>query len=296
MTVVDGLQPRGLRVNLATYWVLSKPRIWLVFALEGLAGSLLAWHAPDAFPWLAVFTVVTAIALGGAGAESLTNVLDRTIDAAMLRTRARPLPRGMITPAAAVAFGLVCVGISLVLAGALGPVPLLFLLIGLINNVIIYSALTKRATPWSIVLGALAGAIPVFVGFAAVGLPISPSGWLLGGVVLCWIPVHIWSLAWAYREDYARAGVPMAPVVWRPQTFKRAWCTAVALMVIASAVFNTVALRGAPALMADAGAGLVGILGGQWAVGPTTSRAHRVFRVANAYLAGLFLLVIAVRV
>lgn len=293
--VVHHLSPPILRTSVRTYWNFSKPRIWLIFVLEGLAGSALAWHASGVFPWFWVGVAMMAIALAAAGAEALTNVLDRSMDAVMLRTRMRPLPRGTITPRAAVVFGLMCVGVSLGLGWALGAIPLLFLVIGLIDNVIIYSALAKRTTPWSIVLGAGAGAIPIWVGFAAVRLPISLSGWVLGGVVLCWVPVHIWSLAWAYREDYARADVPMAPVVWEPKTFRRAWYTALILMTAATVTFSALALSGIPAVIADGGVGLVALLGAQWAVRPSVGRARRVFRAVNLYWVGLLLLVIGVR-
>ena len=85
-----------------TYWNFSKPRVWLIFVLEGLAGSVLAWHTSGVFPWLWVGVAMMAIARAAAGAEALTNVLDRSLDAVMLRTRMRPLPRGTITPREAI--------------------------------------------------------------------------------------------------------------------------------------------------------------------------------------------------
>jgi protoheme IX farnesyltransferase len=295
MTDVHGLLPQTLRVKVATYWTFSKPRIWIAFALEALVGSLLAWSASGAFPWVVVMVGIMAIVLAAAGAEALTNVLDRAMDAVMQRTRTRPLPSGTITPTAAVVFGLVCVGASLGLGGFLGPIPLMFLVLGLIDNVVIYSALTKRTTPWSIVLGAGSGAVPVWVGFSALRLPISLSAWLLGVVVMCWIPVHIWSLAWAYREDYARADVPMAPVVWAPRTFQRAWYGALILMMAATVTFSAVALPSIPAVIVDGGVGWVALLGLQWGARPTLERARKVFMGVNLYLVGLLVLVIVVR-
>lgn len=184
---------------------------------------------------------------------------------------------------------------SLAIGLALGMIPLLFLVVGLTDNVVIYSVLTKRMTPWSIVLGAGAGAIPVWVGFSVVRLPISLGGWLLGVVVLCWIPVHIWSLAWAYREDYALAHVPMAPVVWPPKTFERAWYAALVGMAAATAIFAATTLPEIPALITDGGVAVVSLLGWQWAARPTADRARQVFRAVNIYLIGLLLMVIGVR-
>lgn len=96
MNAASDLSHQTLRVKVATYWVFSKPRIWMVFALEGLAGSLLAWSDSRAFPWFSVAAGVVTIALAAAGAEALTNVLDRSMDSVMPRTRSRPLPRGMM--------------------------------------------------------------------------------------------------------------------------------------------------------------------------------------------------------
>ncbi|MHB1783799.1 MAG: UbiA family prenyltransferase, partial [Acidimicrobiales bacterium] len=100
------------------------------------------------------------------------------------------------------------------LGAATGPVTLLCLVFALIDNVVIYSALTKRSTPWSVVLGSAVGPLTLWAGYAAVREPISPAAWLLGALVAAWVPVHIWAIAIRYRSDYAKARIPMAPLVW----------------------------------------------------------------------------------
>ncbi len=277
------------------YWTLSKPRIWTVFAVEAWVGSMLAWAPPVPFPWVRVLAVILAIAWAAAGAEALTNVQDLSMDRIMQRTHSRPLPTGLVHPSSAVVFGLVCIAFSLATSALLGFIPLIFVFLGLIDNVLIYSALSKRFSPWSIVLGSGSGAIPIWVGFAAVKLPISLNAWLLGSLVLCWIPVHIWSLAWAYQDDYARANVPMAPVVWSPTTFRRAWYGALAVMGIISGFF---AFRSFPPLFVAVviiATLLVCFWGYRWAMNPTVKGAHRVFGATNLYLVGLLLLVIVIR-
>lgn len=127
----------------ATYLAFTKPRIWVVFAVEAAAGAMLASPAPGLVS-RGLVGAVGAVALAGAGAECLTNVIDRSIDARMQRTRNRPLPSGALDVAHATALGLVLVASSLVIGSWLGAVPLGLLLVGLFDNVIIYSALAKR--------------------------------------------------------------------------------------------------------------------------------------------------------
>ena len=267
----------------ATYLAFTKPRIWVVFAVEAAAGAMLASPAPGLVS-RGLVGAVGAVALAGAGAECLTNVIDRSIDARMQRTRNRPLPSGALDVAHATALGLVLVASSLVIGSWLGAVPLGLLLVGLFDNVIIYSALAKRATPWSIVLGAPSGAVAAWVGYSSVHLPLSPSVLLLGLFVMCWIPVHIWSLAWQYRVDYGRAGVPMAPVVWGPATFRFAWGCVVAIMIVAAIWFGAVAFSEVLFAVVGAGALLVGGLGLRWIASPSSQGARRVFGAVNAYL------------
>lgn len=268
----------------ATYLAFTKPRIWVVFALEAAAGAMLAWHGPTPLPSRGMFGAVAAVALAAAGAECLTNVIDRSIDARMERTSDRPLPSGAIDAPHAVVLGSALLATSVAIGWWLGVVPLGLLLIGLFDNVVIYSALAKRSTPWSIVLGAPSGAVAAWVGYSSVRLPLSPSAWLLGVLVMCWIPVHIWSLAWRYRADYARAGVPMAPVAWGPTTFRCAWGCAIAAMVAAAMWFGAVALPVALFAVVGVGAVLMAGLGMAWIVSPSAKGARRVFGAVNAYL------------
>jgi protoheme IX farnesyltransferase len=205
----------GHRSFLHAVAVFVKPHIVVTFVLVGVAGSFLAGagHRGGA-PVLTVLAVAAAVTLLSAGAECWTNILDRRIDALMPRTAKRPLVTGEISAreAAALASALCLAG--LVLAATLGPVPMVFLGLGLVNNVVVYSLLTKRASPWSVVLGSLVAPLTLWAGYSAVAVPLSAAAWLLGGMVGVWIFVHIWVIALRYRADYAQAQVPMAPLVW----------------------------------------------------------------------------------
>jgi protoheme IX farnesyltransferase len=208
--------PAKPRIPVRTYLVFVKPHIDLTFILVALTGALLGWVRSGPFPLMPVLAVAGAVAFLSAGAECWTNILDRDMDALMPRTAKRPLPSGKIPLQNATVLAAVLTAAGLLLAAALGPIPFLFLAFALINNVVVYSVLTKRSTPWSIVLGAGVGPLTLWAGYAAVHEPISAAAWLLGAMVAVWVPVHIWAIAVRYRADYARGNVPMAPVVWPP--------------------------------------------------------------------------------
>jgi heme o synthase len=200
--------------NLRTYLSFVKPHIDVTFVVVALTGSVLAGAHSGSVPIGTLLGVAGAVALLAAGAESWTNLLDRDIDAVMHRTAGRPLPSGEISVRSAVVLATLLTVAGLTLAATLGKFPLLFLTLGLLDNVVIYSALSKRTTPWSIVLGAPVGSLTLWAGYAAVDKSVSGSAWLLGAMVAAWVPVHIWAIATRYRDDYRRASVPMAPVVW----------------------------------------------------------------------------------
>ncbi len=268
----------------ATYLAFTKPRIWAVFGLEAAAGAMLAWRSPAPLPWQGLLGAVAAVVFGAAGAECVTNVIDRSIDARMQRTSNRPLPSGALDASHGLVLGSALMAAGIALGWWLGMVPLGLLVIGLFDNVVIYSALAKTSTPWSIVLGAPSGAVAALVGYSSVRLPLSPSALALGLFVMCWIPVHIWSLAWQYRSDYAQAGVPMAPVAWGPTAFGCAFRLAVAAMVAAAIWFGAVALPVVLLAVVAVGAVIVGGLALAWIASPSSQGARRVFATANAYL------------
>lgn len=204
----------GERSGPATYLAFVKPHIDLTFVLVAVTGTVLATVGRSSVPGWTLLDVVVSVAALSAGAESLTNVIDRDIDAVMPRTARRALPTGRITVRSALTLGVALSAAGLSIAAALGLFPFVFLLLALVDNVVVYSTLTKRSTPWSVVLGAPVGSLVLWAGYTAVGQPLSGSAWLLGGMVAAWVPLHIWAIASRYRSDYARASVPMAPAVW----------------------------------------------------------------------------------
>jgi protoheme IX farnesyltransferase len=271
--------------GLATYLAFVKPHIDVTFVLVAVTGTVLATAGRGGVPGWTLLGVVLAVAALSAGAESLTNVIDRDIDAVMPRTAGRALPTGRIEVRSAVALGVALSAAGLAIAAALGLFPFVFLLLALVDNVVVYSALTKRSTPWSVVLGAPVGSLVLWAGYTAVGQPLSGSAWLLGGMVAAWVPVHIWAIASRYRSDYARASVPMAPVVWSRPVLGLASLAAGAAMG-ALATGGILAIRGTASAFV---AGPVALLSAAAAAGacllPWQERLARpMIRLATAYL------------
>ncbi len=201
-----------LRETAAAYVALTKPRIISLLLVTTIPAMILA---NDGWPsaWLVLATVAGGTLAAG-GANAINCWFDRDIDELMHRTQGRPLPRGRIDPQHALIFALVLEvaafallsGTSNVLAGALALSATAF-------YVFVYTMWLKRSSRQNIVIGGAAGAMPPLVGWAAVTGDIAWPALVLFAVVFVWTPPHFWSLSIKYRDDYARAGVPMLPVV-----------------------------------------------------------------------------------
>jgi len=202
---------------LADYWRLTKPRIWGLLVFTGVVAMLVAFkETPGAsLTWSLFATGTIALVLGSAGAEVLTNYHDRDIDGMMKRTMKRALPAGRIRPSTALTFGLVMAVLSvLVPLFLINSLSAGFMLLGLVDNIVIYSLLTKRKSWLNIILGGISGGMPVLVGYSAVAGAVSPIAVYMSALVIVWIPTHIWSLAIFNRKDYEAAKVPMLPIVF----------------------------------------------------------------------------------
>jgi len=215
----------------------------------------------------------------------------------MIRTKHRPLPSGRIAPASGLRFGLALVGVSILLSFTLNLLSVLWMALGVLDNVGVYSLLLKRRSALNILLGGFSGGLPVLFGWSAatpgpIGT-ISLLPILMAGLVFLWIPIHIWFLAVTYRTDYAKVGVPMLPVVIGS-------VPAIKLIVIFSMilfpfsigvyllghfglVYGLVALLG----------GLVNLIGSVWVLyKPSEANAWKMFKISSPYLFLLFLAMI----
>ncbi|MBW4630755.1 MAG: heme o synthase [Iphinoe sp. HA4291-MV1] len=195
-----------------SYYQLTKPRI-IPLLLITTAGSM--WiAAKGAVDPLLLLVTLTGGTLAAASAQTINCVYDRDIDYEMERTRHRPLPSGRIQSRDALIFASVLAVISFTLLSVFANLLAALLAIsGILFYVLVYTHLLKRHSTQNIVIGGAAGAIPALVGWAAVTGTLSWAAWLIFAIVFLWTPPHFWSLALMIRDDYAKVGVPMLPVV-----------------------------------------------------------------------------------
>jgi protoheme IX farnesyltransferase len=198
-------------VRLADFWEMTKPGITLMVVLTAGLGFLLAEQ--EGFSFLLLVHTLLGTGLVSAGASVLNHVLERDTDALMQRTAGRPLPAGRMDPDVALTFG-VLLGI-LGLAELALAVNLLTGLLGavaLAGYVFVYTPL-KRISSLATVIGAVPGAIPPMMGWSAVRNELDAAAWVLFGILFFWQLPHFLAIAWLCREDYARGGFPMLPVL-----------------------------------------------------------------------------------
>ena len=190
---------------------LLKPRVMSLVVFSGLAGLLIA-PGPIHPVIAAVAVLCIAVSAGAAGAINMW--YERDIDAVMARTAGRPLPQGRMAPEDALGFGVALSILSVMMMG-LAVNWTAAALLGLANGfyVFVYTIWLKRRTPQNIVIGGAAGAFPPMIGWAAVTGDVGLESLALFLIIFLWTPPHFWALALYRNGDYARAGVPMLPVV-----------------------------------------------------------------------------------
>jgi heme o synthase len=204
------LAPAGARQVLADYLTLTKPKVQSLLLLTTVASMEIA-GSPSL--WLIVATCIGgALSAGGAGA--VNHWFDRDIDAQMKRTATRPIPSGRVAPNAALAYGIALAVLSFVwLSAFVNVLAAVLALSGFLGYVFVYTVWLKRRTPQNIVIGGAAGAVPPLVGWAAVTGGLDLTALYLFAIVFFWTPPHFWALSLLMKDEYAKVGVPMLPVV-----------------------------------------------------------------------------------
>jgi heme o synthase len=210
----DAARAAGTRRRdvLLAYVALTKPRIIELLLVTTVPAMMLAARGIPS-PWL-VFATLFGGAMAAGSANALNCVADADIDAVMKRTRSRPLPRHRVPQRGALVFGVTLGVLSFawlwpttnLLAASMAVGAILF-------YVFVYTLVLKRRTAQNIVWGGAAGCMPVVIGWAAVTGSITWPALVMFGVIFFWTPPHFWALAMKFRDDYAKAGVPMLPVV-----------------------------------------------------------------------------------
>jgi protoheme IX farnesyltransferase len=215
-TAVSVLQPylpssSRLTTRLTNFFALMKPRVMLLAVFTALVGLIIA---PGKIDLVLGFIAILAIAVGAGAAGVLNMWYDADIDALMTRTARRPIPLGKISRTEALSFGLILAGGAVAVLGLVvslkGAALLAFTIF---FYVVVYTAWLKRTTPQNIVIGGAAGALPPVIGWAAATGDVGVEPLILFLIVFLWTPPHFWALALTRVDEYARAGVPMLPVV-----------------------------------------------------------------------------------
>lgn len=272
--------------RLSAYVGLIKPRIIELLLITTVPAMVLAaggWPG-----WRLVGATLLGGVLSAGGANAVNNFVDRDIDVHMERTRRRSLPTKAVGAGEALFLG-VALGVAgffwlwwttTLLAALLASAAFAF-------YVFVYTLMLKRTTPQNIVIGGAAGAVPALVGWAAVTGTVGLTPWILFAIVFFWTPPHFWALALRFEEDYARAGVPMLPVVAgeRETTLQIALYAAVVAAV--SLLLQPAASLGAIYLVSAIVLG-VGFVALALSLIRNRARAMLVFRYSNIYLALLF--------
>jgi heme o synthase len=274
------------RQVLSDYFELTKPKVQTLLLFTTVTTMEIAGSPPA---WKIALTCLGGyLSAGGAGA--VNHYYDRDIDARMKRTASRPIPAGRIAPRSALVFGLVLAALSFaLLATTINLLAASLALGGFVGYVGVYTIWLKRRTPQNIVIGGAAGAVPPLVGWAATRGSVSWTAVYLFAIVFYWTPPHFWALSLLMKDEYAKVGVPMMPVVRGEHETRRQIVLYTLLLYAISQLPFCAGALGATYLVASIPLGLAFIAG---AVAlyrrPDRRTALRLYLFSLAYLALLF--------
>jgi protoheme IX farnesyltransferase len=284
------------RAAVADLWQLTKPGITRLVLVTTAVGYYLG--STESFDWALLFHALLGTGLLAAGTNALNQYAERRVDGEMKRTRNRPLPAGRISPALALLFstGISVIG-TLYLGLLVNPLTAVLGAAALLVYIFAYTPL-KRRTWWCTVVGAVPGAIPPMMGWTAVTGHVDVLAWVLFGIVFFWQMPHFYAIGWMYRQDYARAGFPMLPVVDEAgeRTARQIIAYTVALVTV-SVLTSVLGLTGAVYFVGAVTLGLAFLgLGVALAVSRTGMHARRLFFGSVLYLPVLLVLMVVDKV
>jgi heme o synthase len=276
----------GVRQVVADYFELTKPKVQTLLLFTTITTMEIAGSPPVSK--IALTCLGGYLSAGGAGA--VNHYYDRDIDAQMKRTATRPIPAGRISPRAALIFGFVLCGLSFALLSlTVNLLAASLALAGFVGYVGIYTIWLKRRSPQNIVIGGAAGAVPPLVGWAATRGSLSWTAVYLFAIVFYWTPPHFWSLSLLMKDEYAKVGVPMMPVVRGERETRRQIVLYTLLLYAVSQLPFCAGEFGIAYLFASIVLGLAFIAGALWLYRQADRRtALRLYLFSLAYLALLF--------
>lgn len=197
--------------RIAQYWALTKPRVTQLAVFCAVIGMFLA--TPELPDWRQLVFATVGIWLLAGAAFAINCLVEREIDARMVRTARRPMARGEISVKQTLLFSGMLGGIGMwLLYHMVNPLTMWLTLATFVGYAVIYTIILKPATPQNIVIGGLSGAMPPALGWAAMANDVPMQAWILVLIIFVWTPPHFWSLALYRRDDYAKSGLPMLPI------------------------------------------------------------------------------------
>jgi len=274
------------RQVVSDYFELTKPKVQTLLLLTTITSMEIA--GSPSISLIALTCLGGYLSAGGAGA--VNHYWDRDIDATMKRTASRPIPAGRISPRSALVFGFTLAALSFALLSlTVNVLAASLALAGFVGYVGVYTVWLKRRTPQNIVIGGAAGAMPPLVGWAATRGSLSWTAVYLFAIVFYWTPPHFWALSLLMKDDYAKAGVPMMPVVrGEPETRRQILLYSLLLYAITQLPFCAGAFGGIY-LVTSMALGFV-FIGAAWVLYRRADRrsALRLYLYSLLYLALLF--------
>ena len=273
------------------YIALTKPKIIILLLITALGGLFLAAEGIPSI-WITLIVLIGG-SLGAGGANAINHYLDRDIDEKMGRTKNRPIVSGQVTPTPALLFGisLTILAFMILWQGA-NLLSAILTIVATLIYVFIYTIGLKRKTPHNIVIGGAAGAIPPMVGWAAItGNIMDPAPFLLFLIIFFWTPPHFWALSLLIKDDYARAEIPMLPVVkgvknTKIQIFAYTW---VLLILIGISVYYVHSLSFIFGITGGVGTIIFSLMSWELMLSDGIAKAKKVYLFSLLYLAILFI-------
>ena len=293
------MQRQSLKNKIADYYELTKPNVWWLLVFTAIGAMIRAGGISGEFSIQTeiIVLVILSVTCGTAGAEAISNYIDRDIDAIMKRTKNRPIPSGRIKASNSLIFGIILSIIAVSTTYAIDtinnstvPIVTFLMLFGLFDYLIVYSAYLKRKNFTNIILGGFSGAMPALIGYTAVSKIITIEGLLISALVFIWIPAHIWSLSLRFKEDYSEADIPMLPIIVSLKTSIRLIALSSIILIIFSLMIYQIGIIYLIAAVISGGIVLVASI--RLLIDPSQEKAWTLFKISSPYLAVLFVAMI----
>ena len=272
---------------------ISKPRIIVLLVITAVtsmyAASKLVGPELDT---LSLLHIIVAGTLASAGSSALNHYYDRDIDTKMTRTSKRPIPSGRMSASQVLIYGLVVSCISVIYGYfALNPLSAFFIALGILVYVIIYTAWLKRLNSSNIVIGGIAGSAAAWAGWSAATGSMDMLGFLIGFLVFVWTPSHFWCLAMKIKDEYAKAEVPMLPVVIGMQKTSKYILANTLILLPYSLMLSAFGMGLIYTIIAAASGGLMLAYHFKLTKNPTSEFAWKAYKVTAPYLTIIFVAV-----